>query len=548
VSADASEGAPEATPETSGDHAPDHHAPDHTIDKRIVAIGGGKGGVGKSLVAANLAIYLAQLGKRVVLIDADLGGANVHSFVGVERPKVTLGDFFDKRVSNVQECVVPTAVANLGLISSEGDPIWAANPKPATKNRLLAQIRSVDADYLICDLPSGSGFTALDFFLVAHVGVLVLEPEPTAVENTFRFLKSAFLRRLRGTRELERLVTARASGGMPTPLDVYAAAQRDVPAAVPRIEEELRRFRPRLIVNQTRAKSDLDLGLHLRSTGKRRLGVTIEYLGALETDDAVWQAVRRRRPLLTEHPEAKISRDLERIARRLLGAMEERTVEIVLPRPLEAQTLYEVLELDPGASEEEIRRAHRRQREIYAPESMAVAGLYAHDGLEAVQRRIEDAYDTLLDGERRHAYDVELFPSGVPARRAAPVTPAVPVVVSLGSTPATGLTPSAPNEPITDLAALPEPVITPDTEWNGSLLRRMREARGVAIADISARTKVGAGHLRAIEDERWDAMPAEVYLRGFLVEFARYLRLEPNQVVQSYLQRYRRNRPPTKDD
>jgi flagellar biosynthesis protein FlhG len=56
--------------------------------RRIIAIGGGKGGVGKSLIAANLAIYLSQLGKRVVLIDADLGGANLHTFVGVDRPTV----------------------------------------------------------------------------------------------------------------------------------------------------------------------------------------------------------------------------------------------------------------------------------------------------------------------------------------------------------------------------------------------------------------------------------------------------------------------------
>src|SRR2546430_16269842 len=93
-----------------------------TGGRKIIAIGGGKGGVGKSLLAANLGIYLAQLGKRVILIDADLGGANLHTFVGVERPKVTLGDFFDKRVARIEDCVVDTAVKGLGLVSGEGDP------------------------------------------------------------------------------------------------------------------------------------------------------------------------------------------------------------------------------------------------------------------------------------------------------------------------------------------------------------------------------------------------------------------------------------------
>ncbi len=511
------------------------------VDRRIIAIGGGKGGVGKSLIAANLAVYLAQLGKRVVLIDADLGGANLHSFVGVERPTVTLGDFFDKRVAHVQDCVVPTAVANLGLVSSEGDPVWAANPKPATKNRLLSQIRKVEADYLICDLPSGSGFTALDFFLVAHLGVLVVAPEPTAVENTFRFIKSAFLRRLRGVRELERLAAGKAEGGMPAPLDLYAGALRDAPSLVPRIEEELRRFRPRLIVNQTRAKSDLELGNQLRSTGGRRLGLSIDYLGALETDDAVWQAVRRRRPLLTEHPEAKVSKDLERIARRILAAVEEKG-EGELPTLFAEQTLYEVLELDPSASDEEIRRAHRRQREIYAPESMAIAGLYAREGLLAVQQRVDEAYDTLLDAERRHAYDAALFPSGLPQRRSAPLFSPAPAPVGASPTPSSGVPVGA--IAVTPTLDVPEPHVTPETEITGALLRQLRESRGITIADISARTKVGGAHLRAIEEERWEAMPAEVYLRGFLVEFARCLRLRPEQVTQSYLQRFRRGRPP----
>src|SRR6478736_320879 len=207
--------------------------------RRIIAIGSGKGGVGKSLVAANLGIYLAQLGKRVVLIDADLGGANLHTFLGVERPTVTLGDFFDKRVTRIEDCVVDTAVKGLGLVSGEGDPLWAANPRPATKNRLINQVREIDVDFLICDLPPGSGFIALDFFLVAHIGVLVVVPEPTSVENTFRFIKSAFLRRLRVVRGLDALTglhTERAfEGGIPSPIDVYEAALQNDPALAERV-------------------------------------------------------------------------------------------------------------------------------------------------------------------------------------------------------------------------------------------------------------------------------------------------------------------------
>src|SRR5206468_9463288 len=114
---------------------------------------------------------------------------------------------------------------NLGLLSGEGEPLGAANPRPAQKNRLIQQARDLDVDYLLVDLPPGSGFTALDFFLMADLGVLVAVPEPTSVENTFRFIKSAFLRRLRAAPGIDELLgQTYAEGGIPAPGDLFTAA------------------------------------------------------------------------------------------------------------------------------------------------------------------------------------------------------------------------------------------------------------------------------------------------------------------------------------
>ena len=521
-------------PEQTGGHA----------GRRIIAVGGGKGGVGKSLVAANMAIYLAQLGKKVVLIDADLGGANLHTFVGVERPRVTLGDFFDKRVARIEDCIVETSIAGLGLVSGEGDPLWAANPRPATKNRLINQVREIDVDYLICDLPPGSGFIALDFFLVAHEGVLVVMPEPTSVENTFRFIKSAFLRRLRDVPGLETLTTNRSfEGGIPAPLDLLEAAKAKGDAdLVKRILDEMQRFRPKVVVNQTRNRSDLDLGTQIRSAGRRRLGLGLDYLGSLESDDAVWLAVRKRRPLLVEHPESKVAKDLERMVRKLLGADHDRPQPLKEPRRTEDQTLYEVLEIDPGASDEEIRRSYRRAKEMYAPESMVVCGLFAAERLAVVQQRIEEAHDTLLDPEKRRAHDVRLFPDGIPAR-ATPVQ-GLPAAIERprpsNSSPVPARTDDTPPRTVSE-----EPAVTADSEFTGTLLRRIREARGIDLLEIAQRTKVGLPHLKNIEDERYSALPAPVYLRGFLVGYARYLRLDVDQVTRTYLSRYHKAREST---
>jgi flagellar biosynthesis protein FlhG len=508
--------------------------------RRIIAIGGGKGGVGKSLLAANLGIYLAQLGKKVVLIDADLGGANLHTFVGVERPQVTLSDFFDKRVPRIEDCIVETSVKGLGLVSGEGDPLWAANPKPATKNRLINQVRELDVDYLICDLPPGAGFIALDFFLVAQVGLMVVMPEPTSVENTFRFIKSAFLRRLRDVKGLESVAPRgnvssmeRAfEGGIPAPLDIYELAKQQDPALAEKVLAEIQRFRPRIVVNQSRTRADVDLGMWIRSAGRRRLGLSIEYLGHLEADDAVWLAVRKRRPLVVEFPESKVAKNVERIARKLLGTEYDRSAQQPpeVPKRLDEMNLYEVLEIDPGASDEEIRRAYKRAREMYAPESMVVFGLYTPERLANTVQRIEEAYDTLLDPERRRQHDLKLFPDGIPPRP-------TPVAAQSGAHPATPVKPERPEE-TPPRVEIEEPAISTETEFTGELLRRLREARGIDLVEISQRTKVGIGHLRSIEDENWRAMPATVYLRGFLVEYARYMRLDVPQVTRTYLARY----------
>jgi flagellar biosynthesis protein FlhG len=366
---------------------------------------------------------------------------------------------------------------------------------------------------------------------------LVVVPEPTSVENTFRFIKSAFLRRLRDVRGLELPTDRTFESGIPAPLDILEAAHKadaQGAAKAERVLEEMQKFRPRLVVNQTRTRADLDLGMQLRSAGRRRLGLHLDYLGHLESDDAVWLAVRKRRPLVVEHPESKVAKNIERIVRKLLGAGTDydRSAPLAAPKRTEDQNLYEVLEIDPGASDEDIRRAYKRAREMYAHDSMVLCGLFTPERLQVVGQRIEEAYDTLLDPDRRRQHDLKLFPEGIPARSAAS-SGTHPVV----SPQRADDTPSRVME-----ALLPEPQILPETEFTGELLKRVRESRGIDLLEISQRTKVGLGHLRAIEDERWDAMPAIVYLRGFLVEYARFLRLDVPQVTKTFIARYSREK------
>jgi flagellar biosynthesis protein FlhG len=295
-----------------------------TRARRVLSVGGGKGGIGKSLISANLAIALARRGQRVVLVDADLGGANLHTTLGLDLPRRTLSDFIDRRVERIEDVISPTGIDNLGLVSGALDNLEAATPKHAQKMRLLRHVQAMDVDYVILDLGAGTHANVLDFFLVSDHGVLVLVPEPTAVENAYRFVKAAFWRRVRnvaqvfGYEPLLHDVMQGASFRSPVEL-VATVAERD-PEAGANLANQLAAFRPRLVVNQARSAQDAEMGHAVVAAWRKYFGLEMDYLGAIDYDDEMWRAIRVRRPLLLDRPGVPAGLAFERIASRLLAS------------------------------------------------------------------------------------------------------------------------------------------------------------------------------------------------------------------------------------
>ena len=168
-----------------------------TTRRQIWSIGGGKGGIGKSLLAASIGWQLARMGRRVVLVDADLGGANLHTCLGLPAPARTLADFIQRRVETIDEVLTDTQAPGLRVISGAADLLSAANIKHLQKVRVMNQVRALDVDVVLIDLGAGTSFNILDFFLLSDVSILAVVPEPTSIENGYRFIKSALYRRLR---------------------------------------------------------------------------------------------------------------------------------------------------------------------------------------------------------------------------------------------------------------------------------------------------------------------------------------------------------------
>jgi len=293
--------------------------------RRIIAVGGGKGGIGKSMVSANLGVALAQAGLNVLLVDADLGGANLHTCLGVGQPAATLSDFLRKNKAQLEEVIVPTGVPRLSLIAGAQDALDAANLKYAQKQKLLKTLMGTSADYLILDLGAGTSFNTIDFFIMADHGLLVVLPEPTSVENAYRFAKAAFFRRLQqveaqyGIQDVVESALTTREGSLRTLHDVLAQVRKKDPASAERLAQELASFRIRLVVNQARTDADLNVGTAVAAAWKKFFGIEMDDLGAIRYDDEAWRAVRKRRPVLIERPDSPAATAIQRIAARILA-------------------------------------------------------------------------------------------------------------------------------------------------------------------------------------------------------------------------------------
>jgi flagellar biosynthesis protein FlhG len=291
-------------------------------------VGGGKGGIGKSFLASNFATVAARSGRRVLLVDADLGGANLHTCLGLRAgARVNLSDFLNDRIVDLEKVAIDTPVPGLRLILGTLGHIGAAETSREQRDALIQAIRQLPVDIVVLDLAAGSTRSTIDFFVQTDEGLLVTTPEPTSIENAYSFLRAAFYRRLADTmstspiRDLMReVMDQRNERGIRTPMDLLQEIDRLDPSEGERFREVLSAFRPRLVVNQVRNSDEIKMGFSIRSVCRKFFGVDLEYVGYVNFDDSVWRSIKERRPLVLAYPQSDGALYIRRIVKKILGA------------------------------------------------------------------------------------------------------------------------------------------------------------------------------------------------------------------------------------
>jgi flagellar biosynthesis protein FlhG len=297
-----------------------------TTGCKLWAIGGGKGGIGKSVIATNAATVVARSGLRVILVDFDLGGANVHTYLGVRAAqRVNLSDVLQSRVTELKEALVETPVPGLKLILGAMNHPVAAQATRTQRERLLKELRELGADIVILDLAAGMDRTTVDLFVGVDESLLVTTPEPTAIENVYAFIRASFYRRLAplltdspASKLLRETLSARSDRGVRSASDLLSEIRKLDPEEGDRVEMAMAAFQPRLVLNQVRTPEDVRLGFAIASMSRRHLGVHLDYLGYINYDDHVWRSVKERRTLVLAYPQSDGALYIRQIVRKLL--------------------------------------------------------------------------------------------------------------------------------------------------------------------------------------------------------------------------------------
>jgi len=295
---------------------------------KIWAIGGGKGGTGKTFVTSAMGTYIAGKGKRVTLIDIDIGGANLHSFLGISRPKKSLTDFFEAGAS-LNKLAVKTGIDNMSLITGDIHSLASDNIKFTQKLKLFRHIMKLNKHYVIIDLGAGSHNNTIDTFLMADKKIVILEPEITSVENMYHFIKNALFRKLRmslreyGFKDIvEQMWERREEYNIKSLRELIDSIRVNFSHVGDIIDRELSDFKLCLILNKIRSSDDILIGSSMKSIFMKYLGVDTKFAGFVEYDDSVWRSVRERRPFMLNYSLSRSAKEVEVFTENLLKGKE----------------------------------------------------------------------------------------------------------------------------------------------------------------------------------------------------------------------------------
>lgn len=220
------------------------------------------------------------------------------------------------------------------------------------------------------------------------------------------------------------------------------------------------------------------------------------------------------------------------------------------------QTYYEILEVSITAPHHEIVAAYQRAKNAYAADSPALYTMFTKEEADELRKLIEEAFHTLGNQAKRKEYDQVLFsrqnpptkmelPDFAPISESQTPTVASPAPAKSGETrPAKSASPATVPEgfirgrlSVYEVKPALEDEISSQKNFDGPFLRKVRQYKNINLDQLSKETRISRSYLAALESDDYEALPAPVFLRGFVIQVARVLGLDENLAASSYMSR-----------
>lgn len=298
----------------------------------IYAVGGGKGGIGKSFISANLGFYFAQKNFKTLIVDLDFGGANAHTYLKVPLEGASVRDYLSGNTDHLGNVVVETPYKNLSLIRGAADWDEVINLDENNLSQLFRAVKDLDFQKIIFDLGAGVGFETIEGYLAADARIAVCTPEPISIENTYQFLKRVFYRQLQRSCQLhdcadiiENVLSRKQEFKISTPFSLISFLKTSYPEVGGKLFQEIKSIDSSILVNQARSPKDQKLAKSLSQISRQYFGFSVLPLGHIDFENRVWQSIRAMKPLFVEAPQAGILQDFKQVFERLEKQAKETT-------------------------------------------------------------------------------------------------------------------------------------------------------------------------------------------------------------------------------
>ncbi len=294
--------------------------------RKVIPIASGKGGVGKSFLAANIAVALSYTGARTLLVDLALGNSNLHSFLGLKNIYPGIGNFIVSKKFKFKDIIVQTDFTNLWFVPGDVFVTGMADLQPVQRRKILKEILEMDADYIVLDIAPGSNLQNIDFFLISNSGFLVTTPVTTSLLSTFNFLKNsviallskAFSKNQKFITYLRRIVKEKDAGDFPAMHEILKDVKKIDLKIHTKIVKYLNAFQPKFIINMADTPDDIYNVKKLHDLVYDNLMIDIECMGLIYKDDVVDESLEELVNVYGRMPDSLIAREVERIAQKIL--------------------------------------------------------------------------------------------------------------------------------------------------------------------------------------------------------------------------------------